>query len=68
MRRDDPSTHGSVDRFVVPDSRLTRAVAPRSRLWLWVLVAFALQFAAWTAWFVLASKNPVQEVPLAPRG
>jgi hypothetical protein len=39
--------------------------AKPSRLWLWGLVAFALQFAAWTAWFVVASKNKVAEVPLA---
>jgi hypothetical protein len=29
------------------------------------VAAFALQLAAWTAWFVVASKHPVQEVPLA---
>lgn len=40
----------------------------KSRLWLWVLAAFALQLAAWSAWFVIASKHPVQEVPLATRG
>jgi len=37
-----------------------------SRLWLWFVVAFLLQVAAWTAWFVIASKHPVQEVPLVP--
>lgn len=36
-----------------------------SRLWLWVLAAFALQLVAWTAWLVVASKNKVAEVPLA---
>lgn len=35
-----------------------------SRLWLWFVVAFGLQAAAWTAWFTLAAKNKVQEVPL----
>lgn len=34
------------------------------RLWPWVLGAFALQAAAWTAWFVIASHHRVQEVPL----
>jgi len=36
-----------------------------SRLWLWVVAAFALQAAAWTAWFIIASNNKVAEVPLA---
>lgn len=35
-----------------------------SRLWWWVLAAFALQLAAWTAWFVIASHHRVAEVPL----
>lgn len=35
-----------------------------SRLWLWFVAAFALQATAWTAWFVIASKHKVQEVPL----
>jgi hypothetical protein len=30
-----------------------------------VLAAFALQLAAWTAWFVIASHHKVAEVPLA---
>ncbi len=38
----------------------------RSRLWLWVLAAFAVQLTAWTAWFVVAAHHPVAEVPLAP--
>ena len=36
-----------------------------SRLWLWVVAAFALQAAAWTAWFIIASHHKVAEVPLA---
>ena len=36
-----------------------------SRLWLWVVAAFSLQAAAWTAWFVIASHHRVAEVPLA---
>ncbi len=35
-----------------------------SRWWIWVLAAFALQAAAWTTWFVIASHHRVQEVPL----
>ena len=35
-----------------------------SRLWLWVLLAFALQLTAWTAWFVIAAHHHVEEVPL----
>lgn len=37
----------------------------RSRLWLLIVAAFALQLAAWTAWIVIASRHPVKEVPLA---
>ena len=36
-----------------------------SRLWLWVLAAFVVQVAAWTAWFVIAAHHPVSDVPLA---
>ena len=36
----------------------------RSRLWLWFVALFALQAAAWTRWFVIASHHPVREVPL----
>lgn len=35
-----------------------------SRVWVLVIVAFLLQGAAWTAWFVIAAKHRVQEVPL----
>ena len=38
--------------------------AKPSRLWLWFVAAFVIQAAAWTAWFVIASHNKVQEVPL----
>lgn len=38
--------------------------APRSRLWLWVFVAFAVQLTVWVAWLVLAAHHPVAEVPL----
>lgn len=36
-----------------------------SRLWLWIVVAFLLQLAAWGAWLYLASSHQVAEVPLA---
>lgn len=36
-----------------------------SRLWLWIVVAFLLQLAAWGAWLYLASSHKVAEVPLA---
>lgn len=39
--------------------------AKPSRLWVFFLAAFALQAAAWTAWFVVASHHQVAEVPLA---
>jgi len=44
-------------------------VRPRpSRLWLWIVAAFVIQAAAWTAWFTIASKHRVAEVPLATGG
>ncbi len=36
----------------------------KSKLWLLFAAAGALQLAAWTAWFVIASHHPVAEVPL----
>lgn len=39
--------------------------ATRSRLWWWVVAAFAVQLAAWVAWFAIASQHKVEEVPLA---
>lgn len=45
---------------------MTAAHKP-SRLWLWFVAAFALQAAAWTAWFVIAGRHRVQEVPLVTR-
>jgi len=46
-------------------STTTEAAPARpSRLWLWVVAAFAIQIAVWTGWFILASKHPVAEVPL----
>ena len=40
------------------------AAEKKSRVWLWFVGAFILQLAAWTAWFVIASKHKVAEVPL----
>ena len=37
----------------------------KSKLWLFFVAAFALQLAAWTAWFLIAARHPVAEVPLA---
>ena len=36
----------------------------KSRLLLWVVVAFLIQAAAWTAWFTIAANHRVAEVPL----
>ena len=44
------------------------AVEQKSRLWIWFVAAFALQLAAWTVWFVIASRNKVAEVPLVTTG
>ena len=43
--------------------------AGRSRLWLIIVAVIALQLAAWTAWFIIAARHPVAEVPVvtAPR-
>jgi hypothetical protein len=43
------------------------APAKKSRLWLWFVAAFAIQISVWVAWLIIASKNRVQEVPLATR-
>lgn len=36
----------------------------KSRIWLWVVVAFVVQIAAWAGLFMLAARHPVEEVPL----
>ncbi len=36
----------------------------KSRLFLWVVAAFLIQAAAWTAWFTIAANHKVAEVPL----
>ena len=58
----------ATDPFADRGPRPTSAATAPSRFWLWVLAAFALQLAAWTAWFVVASKHQVQEVPLEKVG
>lgn len=40
------------------------APAPRSRLWLWFVAAFAVQLAAWGIWLTIAARHRVQEVPI----
>ena len=55
-------------KTLVPSSvgaEVRPAGAPKSRIWWWVIVAFAVQLCAWTAWFTIAARAPVQEVPLA---
>jgi hypothetical protein len=50
-------------RRVVPAGD-SRAAVRKSRLWLWFVAAFAVQFAAWGWWLTLASRHRVQEVPV----
>ncbi|HUG10863.1 MAG TPA: hypothetical protein VMM36_07605 [Opitutaceae bacterium] len=35
-----------------------------SRLWLWIVAAFVIQALAWAAWFTIAARYPVEEVPV----
>jgi len=47
---------------------MTPPPAPRrSRLWFWIVAAFLLQLAAWSAWLYIASTHKVAEVPLTTR-
>ena len=39
-----------------------------SRVWLWFVMAFVIQFMAWAAWFAIAANHKVEEVPLAGSG
>ncbi|HTQ31099.1 MAG TPA: hypothetical protein VMI53_07805 [Opitutaceae bacterium] len=39
--------------------------ASNDRLLLWAGLAFALQLGLWVALFIVASRHPVAEVPLA---
>ena len=61
MPRNNIGTHRAL--FRPPSGRPARARS--SRLWLWFVAAFLLQASAWTAWFAIAARNKVQEVPLA---
>lgn len=36
----------------------------RKRPWLLVVLAFALLFSAWTAFFIIAYRNPTQQIPV----
>lgn len=36
----------------------------KSRLLVWVVLAFLIQAIAWTAWFTIAARHKVAEVPL----
>ncbi len=46
----------------------TAPTPPRkSRLWLIFVAVFVAQLAVWIAWFILASRHPVAEVPLTTR-
>jgi hypothetical protein len=47
-----------------PTSPPEKKRARRSYLWLWFVGAFLIQAGAWTAWFIIAGKHPVEEVPL----
>lgn len=39
--------------------------ARRSRPWIWIIVAFAVQILVWTVWIAVASKHQPADVPLA---
>ncbi len=65
-----PGPPPGADRVGPPVPRKDGAAGtlePRpSRLWIWFVAAFALQFAAWAVWLTIASQHRVQEVPVAP--
>lgn len=50
---------------LTPEAQPDCARSTNSRLWLWFVAAFLLQTAVWTTWLVIASRNKVEEVPLA---
>lgn len=33
-------------------------------VWLWIVAACAAHLTIWTAWFILAARHPVMDVPL----
>jgi hypothetical protein len=34
----------------------------KSKLWLIFIAAVLIQFAAWTAWFIIAAHHPVRDI------
>jgi hypothetical protein len=59
MKADEPQSVG-LDVHALRDR-----ARPASRLWVVFVAAFAVQLAAWTAWFIVAAHHRVAEVPLA---
>lgn len=49
---------------LAPHDPVAEAQTKPSRLWIWVLVVFAVQLAVWTTWIVIAAHHRVEEVPL----
>jgi hypothetical protein len=43
----------------------SRCHATPSRIWWFVIVAFAVQLTVWAAWLTFAGHHRVEEVPLA---
>jgi hypothetical protein len=39
--------------------------AARRPVWWWLVAAVALHMLAWAAWFGIAARHPVADVPLA---
>lgn len=52
----------------IPESGSSASPPAPSRLWWWFVLAFVVQLAAWTAWFIIASHHRVEEVPLITNG
>lgn len=50
-----------------PSSVSSSPTRKKSRLLLWVVFAFLIQAAAWTAWFTIAANHRVAEVPLTSK-
>lgn len=62
IARDSDRAAPVVSATGTPESR--EQSPPRSYLWLWFVGAFLIQAGAWTAWFIIAGKHQVEEVPL----
>jgi len=69
MRKENVPASNAAERLglaaAVPAPTASRSPRRSFPLWLWVLVAFGVQLAAWTVWFVIASHHRVAEVPLS---